>query len=154
MTEQRGARGQQVDDASDVIAHGFSALIDGLREDVRDLKEDLKEIRAELKSDLSSAMSKLESRMEAQRQDSVEYTIIHGKQHEEEALDRKTTHGEFRDFIRKFEIDEARKNGALGVFRYMIEIGSQHAPRIIAIIAAAAAAIGVINGSIQVSLGE
>ncbi len=69
-------------------------------------------------------------------------------------MERREAYSSFHGFIRQFEIDQARRDGALGIARYSIELLSKNAPRLIAIIVAVAAALGFATGGIVLEIGN
>jgi len=134
------------------IAIGFQSLIEGLRDDVR---EDIRDLRIEVGESEKRVSARVESVAEDQRGTRrfiEEFASSHSEEHEAEAIDRRVTHTAFYEFIRHFELDKARRDGALGIARYSVELVSQHAPRLIALIAAMAAALGIATGNLHISL--
>lgn len=139
---------------ADSIAVGLQALVEGLRDDVR---EDIRDLRVELGETEKRVTARVEAVASDQRdtrQLIEDFAKGHGLEHEQEAEERRNVHGLFYDFIRKFELDQARRDGALGIARYSVELLSANAPRLIAIIAAAAGAIGLASGSINIEIGR
>ena len=78
----------------------------------------------------------------------------HSFEHEQEAEERRQTHGLFYEFIRAAELDKARRDGALGIVRYGIELLSKHAGRIIAVLSTAGLLGGLASGNITIHLGS
>lgn len=120
----------------ELIALGVAGLLESLRDDVREdiaaLRDDVKEARALI----------------------VDFSTNHGQLHEIEASDRRDAHGTFYAFIRAQEVADARRDGALGVLRFTIELFSKHAPRLVAVILALAGALGVATGNVSVGIGQ
>jgi len=139
---------------ADVIAGGFAALVEGLRDDVR---EDIRDLRTEVGKSEERVTARVEAVAASQRETRTlieDYARGHGLEHEAEAEERRTAHSKFFDFIRQFELDQARRDGALGIARWSVELLSKNAPRLIAIIAALAGAIGFASGSITLEIGK
>lgn len=141
----------------DVIASGFAGLIEGLREDVR---EDIRDLRVDLRTEISESERRVTARVDAvdlQGKDTRAYLESfakgHASEHETEAQERRRDHGLFYDFIRKAELDAARRDGALGVVRYSIELVSKHAARIVAVLTALGLLGGFASGNIHIDLG-
>mgnify|MGYP001610969625 CR=1 FL=1 len=138
----------------DLIASGLLGLVTDLRDDIR---EDIRDVRTELTKVEQRVTARVEA-VDVQGKETRAYIETfangHSKDHEAEAEDRRKTHGEFYDFIRAAELDKARRDGALGILRYGVELVSRHASRLIAIILALAAAAGVATGNIDVSVGQ
>lgn len=136
----------------DLIASGFAALIEGLRSDVR---EDIRDLRTELGNvevRMTARVSTIEGRQAESRKLIEEFAGAHGEMHEAEANDRREAHGTFYEFMRSAELDRARRDGALGVMRFGVELVSKHAGRLVQVILAATALIGIATGSIEVGL--
>lgn len=136
----------------DLIATGFAALIEGLRSDVR---EDIRDMRTEMgamEGRVTARVATIEQRQAETRELILDFAKGHGELHEEESTERRKAHGEFYGFIRKAELDAARRDGALGVVRYGVELVSKHAGRLVQVILATAALIGIATGSISVGL--
>jgi hypothetical protein len=114
---------------AEAIGYGFQQLIEGLRTDVR---EDIRDLREEWRV----------------------FAVEHGKAHENEAIERRLSHGEFYEYIRKAEVDNARKDGALGVVRFVIEKLSANATRLVAVILALASVLMAITGQIHFTVGR
>ncbi len=114
---------------ADAIGYGFQQLIEGLRDDVR---EDIRDLREEWRK----------------------FAVEHGQAHENEAIERRLSHGEFYEFIRQAELDSARKDGALGVVRFVIEKVSANSTRLVAVIVALASAILAVTGQVHFVVGR
>lgn len=140
----------------ELIATGFAALVEGIRSDVR---EDIRDLRTDLRTELGAVEGRMTARVvaiEAKQAESrkliEEFAGSHGEMHEAEAADRRAAHGEFYAYIRSAELDRARRDGALGIIRYGVELVSRHAGRLVQVILATAALIGIATGSIEVGL--
>jgi hypothetical protein len=139
---------------ADRIAGGLAGLIEGLRDDVR---EDIREVRAEIAASEGRVTERIVrvSTDQADTRELIEsFAVEHGKLHEGETAERRKVHGEFYDFIRKAELDQARRDGALGIVRWSIELMSKNATRIVAILLTIAATLGVASGSIDINIGR
>jgi hypothetical protein len=159
MTDERPAM-----PAADTIAVGFQTLVEGLRDDVR---EDIRDLRTHVESvavaqhnELAATEARVTAQVETVARDQRDTRALiegfakgHAQEHEDEATERRAAHGTFYDFIRHFELDQARRDGALGIARYSVELLSKNAPRLIAIIVAVAAALGFATGGISVQVG-
>lgn len=138
---------------ADVIAIGFQTLVEGLRDDFR---EDIRELRDELgrsEGRVTEKVLALDAKLEKAGADWHQFTVDHSEEHESETAERRQAHGTFYDFIRKAELDQARRDGALGVTRYVFELLSRHGARIAWIILSIGAAAGVATGSIGIQVG-
>lgn len=130
---------------ADLLATGFVGLIEGLRADVR---EDL----AELRADMTTRVGRIEVQQADTRELILDFAKGHGQVHEDEALERRREHGIFHDFIRKAELDQARRDGALGILRFGVELFSKHSGSFARVILAGAALWGIASGAISVGL--
>jgi hypothetical protein len=144
--------GNDTSGAPDAIASGFAALVDGLRDDIRDLRTDVREDLVLLEGRVTDQVAAVKADQLATHKFLEDYAKGHSIEHESEASDRRAAHGTFYDFIRKFELDQARRDGALGMVRYLVELLSKHGPRLATAALGIAAALGVATGSIHVTV--
>ena len=138
----------------DLIASGLVGLIEGLRSDMR---EDLAELRADVREDLAemtAQVTTIDGRVREIREQQIEFAQAHAEQHELEDQDRRAAHGAFYDFMRKAELDQARRDGALGIVRFGVELVSRHAGRLVQVALALAALLGIATGSIHLAVGS
>lgn len=138
----------------EVIAAGFTRLIDDLRDDVR---EDLRDIRTEIgKSEerVTARVAAVEARQVEARDQLTEFVKAHSDEHEHYERRSTESHSALWDAVRHFQLNEARRDGALGIVRYLVELASKHAPRLAAIVLALAAALGFATGDISVAIGR
>ena len=139
---------------ADAIGIGFQTVIEGLRTDVR---EDIRDLRDELGKTEGRVIARVDLVDVAQKDTRAlieSFAKGHGLDHEKEAEDRRIAHGQFYDFIRKAELDAARRDGALGVVRYGIELLSKHAGRLVAILTALGLLGGFATGNISIGVGR
>lgn len=140
--------------APEVIATGFAALVEGLRDDMREDSRDLRHELAKVEERVTARVAVVEEQGRETRAYIERFAKGHAEEHEAEAEDRRTTHGLFFDFIRAAELDKARRDGALGVVRYSIELLSRHAPQIVAILTAIGLLGGFATGNISIGVGQ
>lgn len=114
------------------------AAIEGLRSDMR---EDLQGIRDELRT--------VEHRMVDQV---TAYTSEHAILHAATEANRDEAHARYDTFIRAQEIQTARREGALGVARFMVELVARNSGAIVKVVLALASAVLVLNGNVSVSV--
>lgn len=132
---------------ADAIGFGFQTIIEGLRRDVR---EDIKELREELRESVGGVDDKITQA----GADWLRFTVDHGREHEADAEERRLAHTKFYEFIRTAELDAARRDGALGVIRFVIEKVSANSTRLVAVIVALASAILAITGQVHFVVGR
>lgn len=130
-------------DASEAGGLAFAALVNDLREGIGD---DLREVKDELQADIAAAEMRTTAKVDAA-------LLAHAELHEREDVDRREAHGQFYDFMRKAEIDEARRAGVLGIVRFGFELVTRHGGSVARVALAIAALAGVLAGTIQVRLG-
>lgn len=121
----------------------FLDAIEALRTDVR---EDIGHLRDDVREDLAASEDRVMTAM-------TEYTIRHGAEHAQGVAEAAETHARFEAFIRSAELAQARRDGALGVFRFVLETASRNSRPLIAIVISVAFAAASIAGAIQVQIG-
>jgi hypothetical protein len=137
-----------------VIAAGFQHLVEGLRDDVR---EDIAGLRTELGRVEERVTARVDAVDAAQRSTRgliERFGVEHSQLHEGEAEERRNAHSTFYEFIRAAELDKARRDGALGVIRWAVEMTARHSTRLVGVILAVAALLGVATGSVNVQVGS
>lgn len=107
---------------------GVYAAIEGLRDDVREDND------------------RLERRLMAGVH---EFAIRHGQEHLVERDEKALAHERFDAFIRSAELAQARREGALGVFRFVLEQLSRHWKPVFAILSGVAAVVLAAEGNIR-----
>ncbi len=142
---------------ADAIGLGFQQVIESLRTDVR---EDIRDLRVDLRTEISASEGRVTARVEAvdlQGKETRAYIETfargHAEDHEAEAVERRVEHSKFYDFMRKAELNEARRDGALGVIRWSIELLSKHSVQIVTILGALGLLGGFATGNIHLDLG-
>lgn len=140
--------------APESIAVGFQQLAEGLRADIRDLRDDVREDLVALEGRVTARVAAVEAEQASTRGLIEQFATDHAREHENEAEERRMTHGQFYDFIRAWELDRARRDGALGIVRWSIETLSAHAPRLVGLVLAIATALGLASGTISVHVGS
>lgn len=113
---------------------------------VEDLRTDVREDIGHLRDDLREDNAALERRVMTALQ---EYAVAHGQVHSTEKAAAEVAHARFDTFIRNAELAQARRDGALGVFRFAVEQVSRHAKPISLVLAAVAAAGLALAGNIR-----
>jgi len=112
--------------------------IEGLRADVREdighLRDDVREDVRDIRVDLSA------------------FITAHGREHADQKAESETAHDGFTAFISNFELERARKDGALGVFRFVLEQLSRHARPLAALGIGLITAIAAIVGAFRVDV--
>lgn len=112
--------------------------IEGLRSDMR---EDLTSIRTEIQG--------VERRM---TETVTSYSAAHATEHRDAYTVRDEAHERYDAFIRAAEIAQAQRDGALGVVRFLFELVARHSGALVKVVAAAAAAVLIVNGNVSVAI--
>jgi hypothetical protein len=117
---------------------GVRAEVAGLRDDVR---EDARELRSELRSALEA------------------FALAHGREHQAESVHLSglvdgaaRDHARFEAFMRNAELAAARRDGYLGVFRFVVELLGRYYRPIGALIVTLAVALAAITGALTVAV--
>src|SRR5438552_12795328 len=153
----RHVRSTMTDDRAqppDLIASGFAGLVEGLRSDVREDIRDLRDELGKVEDRVTAQVATVEARQIEARDQLEDFASNHGELHESESTDRRKAHGDFYDYIRARELDDARRDGALGVARFGVELVSRHAGKLAQIILATAALLGIATGAVHVGVGS
>lgn len=148
----------------DLIATGLAGLIDGVRRDIDGLRDDFREDNQRLRQDFREDNASLEERMTnaigvvSTRQAETRELIVdfakgHAELHEEENVERREAHSAFYKFMRDRELAEARRDGALGVVRFGVELVSKHSTKLVQLLLAVAALLGIVTGAVRVGVG-
>lgn len=148
---QRGV----TDDAVPSTYSGAStgALLKAVEELRADVREDLGYLRDDVREDnqrLEERVMAVVADLRAEQRTSIE---AHAREHLDAAIENETEHGKFREFMRNAELERARRDGALGVFRFAVEQVSRHAKPIAGILVAGAAAAAAVAGNIRIEVG-
>jgi len=126
------------DDRRDSSA--FISAIEGLRTEISGLRDDVREDIKEIREDLERAVTN--------------YAITHGHEHQAERDDSRAAHDRFDTFIRNAELAQARRDGAIGIFRFVIETLARYARPIATVLLGLAALIAAGSGAIQIQVGQ
>lgn len=129
---------------ADNVGLAFAGLVNDLREGIGD---DLREVKEELRTEIQAAEVRVTSQVDSA-------LLSHGQLHETEDEERREAHGKFYDFMRKAEIDEARRAGVLGMVRFGFELITRHGGAVARVALAIAALLGVLAGTIRISVGS
>jgi hypothetical protein len=95
----------------------FLRAIDGMRDDFR---EDMAGLRCDVREDQRQSEELVMGTL-------ATFVNAHGKEHDERDATIDVDLVKFRAFVRAAEIAQARRDGALGVFRFVLEQLTQHA---------------------------
>jgi hypothetical protein len=87
------------------------------------------------------------------RSEQRESNLEHAKEHQSATLVAEAEHARFSEFIRNAEIAQARRDGALGVFRFVVEQVSRHWQPLSALLVTAGIAGLALGGNIHIEVG-
>lgn len=135
------------DDRRDYSA--LYAALESLREDVR---EDIGHLRDDVREDNERLEGRLMAAINDVRRDAVEFATAHTAVHEERRAVTDAEHRLFRDFIHAAELAQARRDGALGVFRFILEQLSRHWRPLLAVLSGFAMTAAFVTGSIHIEV--
>lgn len=132
--------------AAGSVLRAVDELRSDVREDIGHLRDDVREDNRRLEERVMAAIAGAR----AEQRESVE---AHAKDHLAAAIDNEAAHGRYEAFIRNAEIAAARRDGALGVFRFVIEQVSRHWQPLVAVLGTVAGIAAVLTGSIHIVIG-
>lgn len=116
--------------------------IDGLRTDMREdigqLRDDMREDNERLERRIMTAVTGFQS--------------AHLAVHDVDKAANDVAHATFTAFIRNAELAQARRDGALGVFRFGIELISRNWKPLTVVLAAVTAALFAATGDFRVEI--
>jgi hypothetical protein len=131
------------------MAGALLRIVDGIRSDVR---EDVGHLRDDVREDNDRLERRMMALLEDVRGDLHAFQEAHSKEHLAGEIATESEFGKVRDFIRNAELHAARRDGALGVFRFAVELLGRHAKPIGFVLLSAAGFIGVLAGNIRIEV--
>lgn len=133
------------DDASPNGHSATGALLRAVEELRADAREDIGQLRDDMREDLAAMERRVMGAL-------TDFTVAHGAEHAAGRAEAAAAHDHFDAFIKANELEQARKDGALGLVRFVVELTSRHARPLVSILFAAAAAAGIATGSIHIGI--
>lgn len=134
---------------SDVAVVSLCAVV---ADDVGPLLEAIEGLRSDMREDFAAVRAEIRD-VESRVSDSVtNYTLNHAQEHAVQAAVATDRHAQINAFIEGAKLDQARRDGALGIVRYVFELVSTHSGAIVKVILAVAGALLVVNGNLNVSV--
>lgn len=127
----------------------FLRAIEELRADVR---EDLGHLRDDMREDNAALEARVMAALAAARDEQRQSVEAHAKLHLTDAVAQETELGRIREFMRNAELAAARRDGALGVFRFAVEQLSRHAKPITGVLVGLATVLLALSGSIHLEV--
>lgn len=118
------------------------AALESLRDDVR---EDIASLRSQVRQDLAASESRLMATFTG-------YTVAHAADHDSHSKTSDAAHMRFDAWIRAAELAQARRDGALGVFRFVLAELSRNWKPLTAIITSIAVGTAFVTGSIGIQV--
>lgn len=109
-----------------------------MREDIGQLRDDMREDNVRLEGRVVTMVT--------------DFVVAHGNDHLAQRAQSEEAHQRFDGFIRAAELAQARREGALGVFRFIVEQLSRHWRPITAILAGLAAVLLAATGDIRLEV--
>ncbi len=123
--------------------------IEALREDVR---EDLGHLRDDVREDNERLEQRVMAAIHDVRTDAAGFALDHAKVHIQRQEDTDAEHATFREFIRNAELAQARRDGALGVFRFVLEQLSRHWRPLVALLSSVLFGLAILTGSVSIEV--
>lgn len=106
-----------------------------------DLLEALDRVRAELRDEIRLSEGRVMGAFESA-------TVTHAGIHATEGESRSIAHARFEDFMRKAELAQARRDGAIGIIRFTVDLVGRNWRGIVAL----GATVAVLLGNIRVEV--
>lgn len=121
----------------DQPANGYQlvAILDRLRDDVRE--------------DLVAMERRMTAAIETGNRQLSNYQTEHGQEHLTQRGESIAAHRRFDEFIQSAQLNQARKDGALGILKFVIDLFGRNWKAI----AVAAGALLTFAGNVQINLG-
>lgn len=116
--------------------------MEGLRSDVR---EDIGQLRDDMRED----NQRLEDRIMTVV---TGFQTAHGAVHEGDRAENDAAHVRFDAFIRNAELVQARRDGALGVFRFAVELLSRNWKPLTVVLTAITAVLFAATGDLRIEI--
>lgn len=135
--------------AGDERAPVPGATVGALLRAVEDLRADVREDIGHLRDDMREDNAALEGRVMSALTD---FSTAHGKEHAVEREASTQAHRRFDEFVRAAELAQAKRDGALGVFRFLLEQLSRHSGAIVKVLGAAGAVLAIASGAIRLEV--
>lgn len=135
--------------AGDERAPVSGATVGALFRAVEDLRADVREDIGHLRDDVREDNRALEGRVMSALTD---FSATHGKEHAIEREASAAAHRRFDEFVRAAELAQAKRDGALGVFRFLLEQLSRHSGAIVRVLGAAGAVLAIASGAIRLEV--
>lgn len=103
---------------------------------------------------LDDAERRLMGAIQSVSSDLGHYIEIHGHDHTALRAESAAAHGRFDAFIESSKLVQARKDGALGVTRYLVELVSGNAGALVKVAIAIAGALLAVSGNVHIDIGS
>jgi hypothetical protein len=120
----------------------FLRALDSLRDDMR---EDIQGLRDEVRLEGDRREDRLMGVM-------ASFARAHAAEHVDDQLVLDRDIGAMKTFMEAAKIAQAKRDGALGVFRFVVELLSKHVRPIVAVIFAVAGAGAVLLGTVHIEV--
>lgn len=124
----------------------YLAALDGIRDELAglraDVREDVRDVRTELRASIEG------------------FALMHGREHIAEAAhldelvaERDRVHADFAAFMRAAQLAQARRDGALGALRFVVELAGVHYRELGVLLGIALFGLAAIAGAIRIDIG-
>jgi len=119
----------------DPVGLGLIAALDRLRDDWRE--------------DLGGLEGRVMAAIEGSQREFNEYARAHGDEHLATRAASDAIHSRFDAFVRSSELSQARKDGALGSIRFVLDVAGRNWKLVVALFTA----LGLALGNVHVNVG-
>lgn len=114
-----------------------------------DLLDAFDRVRTELRDEIHRSEGRVQSSIGDLRKDFEATTVTHAGIHAVEGEARSLAHNRFEEFMLRAELAQARRDGALGLIRFAVDLLGRNWRGIVAL----GGATAVILGNVQVDVG-
>jgi hypothetical protein len=111
--------------------------------------EALDRLRDDVREDLGAMEGRMTKEIGGIRREFNEYGKAHGDDHAATRAATEAVHARFDTFIKANELAQARRDGALGMVRFVLDVGSRNWK----LIALVFGALGLALGNVHVNVG-
>lgn len=129
-----------------------SAVHDAIEVLRADVREDIGHLRADVREDNERLERRVMTAIADVRSDAAGFALEHAKVHAARQEQTDAEHRVFREFIRNAELAQARRDGVLGVFRFVVEQLSRHWKPLTALLGGVATIAAIATGSIEIAV--
>lgn len=113
------------------------------------LRSDVREDIGDLRDDMRKDNERLEGRIMAVVNG---FVTVHGRDHAAQRQESDAAHRDFRAFIRAAELSQAKRDGALGAIRFVVEVVARNWRPLTVVLTAVTAVLFAATGDIRIEI--